>query len=315
MPSFNVINYSIRPSKSIQRQIVFECLEKLNSILGLGDATYIGFGSVWFTDFVLAHKRIGVNRMISIESDEIGYSRASFNKPYSVVNVRHGHSNTVLPELLDDKSLRNKPWIVWLDYDYALNESIVEDLRLLAQSAPTNSILLFTVNAVDSQYGKFPNERPSYLKKVLGNVVPDDLANRQCKDPRLQATVAEFSIAYLQSVAAEMRRPGGFVSAFKVPYKDNAPMTTFGGILPNAKLADRIKEVVQSVDWKGRVEEQIRAPHLTVKEASGIQSLLPSESPIKREQIKALGFDLTEEEIAIFQKYYKQYPSFAQVVL
>ena len=314
MPSFNVINYSIRPSKSIQRQIVFECLERLNPVLGLGGSIYLGFGSVWFTDFVLAHNRIGVNRMVSIECDDIGYRRASFNRPYSVVDVHHGHSNAILPELLDDERLRDRPWIVWLDYDFELNKSIVEDLRNLVQGVPANSVLIFTVNAVGNKYGN-PDQRPDYLKYVLGDVVPDDLAKKQCRDPNLQLTLAKLSTQYLQSVAAEINRPGGFVPAFQVPYKDGAAMATFGGILPNASLANQIEDVVQDDDWKGRVIEQIQAPHLTVREASGIQSLLPSKFPIMRDQIKALGFDLTEGEIAVFQKYYKQYPSFAQVVL
>ena len=56
MPSFNVVNYSLRPSKSIQRQVVFEGVRNLQSRLDAEDQMYVGFGSIWFTDFILAHK-------------------------------------------------------------------------------------------------------------------------------------------------------------------------------------------------------------------------------------------------------------------
>lgn len=314
MPSFNVINYSVRPSKSIQRQIVFDGLSNLESTLGLRDATYIGFGSIWFTDFVLAHTKINIDRMISMESDEVGFKRAYFNRPYSIVSVEHGHSNGIIPDLLDDKDLCSKPWVVWLDFDYELNPSVVEDMRKLAEGAPINSVLVFTLNALPSKYGK-TRERQAYLEETLGSVVPDNLTVRQCREPYLQLTLAELSTKFMTSVTAKISRSGKFVPAFRLPYKDGAPMITFGGIILGEEKADQVQEIVNGGNWAGMTDEQIVAPHLTVKEAIQMQSLLPTDNAITRDQIRKLGFDLTDSEIAVFQKYYKHYPSFAQVVL
>ena len=60
MPSFDVVNYSLRPNKSIQRTIVFEAVSILQGWLRLENLLYIGFGSIWFTDFQLAHKFLRV---------------------------------------------------------------------------------------------------------------------------------------------------------------------------------------------------------------------------------------------------------------
>lgn len=314
MPSFNVINYSIRPSKSIQRQIVFDGLSDLESILGLRDATYIGLGSIWFTDFVLAHTKININRMISIEGDEVGYKRAQFNKPYSVVSVEHGHSNGIIPKLLNDEGLCTKPWIVWLDFDYSLDSSVVEDMQNLVESAPVNSVLIFTLDAGPLKYGP-ERERPTYLRDTLGDVVPEDLSWEQCEESNLQLTLADLSLKYMQSIAADVYRQVSFVPAFKLPYKDSAPMITFGGILQGAEQKEQIQKIIGNKGWNGIENQQIMAPHLTVKEATELQSLLPKNRRITREQVQKLGFDLTDSEIAVFQKYYKHYPSFAQVVL
>jgi hypothetical protein len=69
MPSFDAVNYSLRPSKSIQRQLVFAGVRALQDSLDPAQV-YVGFGSIWFTDFVMAHKMLRIDDMVSIEGDE-----------------------------------------------------------------------------------------------------------------------------------------------------------------------------------------------------------------------------------------------------
>jgi len=112
MPSFDVVNYSLRPSKSVQRQVVFEGVRRLQSVLDWAGLVYVGFGSIWFTDYVMAHKLLGIDDMVSIESDEIGYRRAVFNSPYATVRVLQGLASEVLPTLYDDALVARRPWLV-----------------------------------------------------------------------------------------------------------------------------------------------------------------------------------------------------------
>ena len=102
MASFDTVNYSLRPSKAIQRQLVFEGVRSLQAHLDLERLVYVGFGSIWFSDFLMAHKLLGVDDMVSIEADDIGFQRAIFNSPYATVRVRHGNSFDVLPSLYAD---------------------------------------------------------------------------------------------------------------------------------------------------------------------------------------------------------------------
>lgn len=312
MASFDVVNYSLRPSKSIQRQLVFEGIMRLKSHMDLERQVYVGFGSIWFTDFVLAHRLLGIDDMVSIEANEVGYRRAVFNSPYATVRVRHGFSSEVLPTLYADEVIRNRPWLVWLDYDYQFDETLKTDIASIIENAPANSILLVTFNGHEMKYGAAA-DRPARLRELFGAAVPDDLSKNACREERMQETLADFARDFMQSTANDLARPGGFVPAFRIIYRDNAPMVTVGGILPTKGAAATARLIVDQ-DWLCRPEKRIVAPHLTIREASVLQSRLPSTDRLDRDAVRALGFDLEDDQLEAFQAYYRQYPSFAQIV-
>lgn len=313
MPSFDVVNYSLRPNKSIQRSIVFEGLRQLGGVLDHQHLLYIGFGSIWFTDFQIAHKELRIDDMISIEANDIGFARARFNRPYKTVRLEHGYSKDVLPQLLQRPKLSNRPWLVWLDYDGALSETVVDDLQLLVESAPPNSVLLTTFNAGGHRnYGK-PKDRPERLRTLLGDVVPDALSREECDDEALPSTLAKLTLDYMKSVAITAARPGGFAPAFSLNYRDGASMTTVGGILPSRDAAPAANHLLSQPKWPGRVAEPIVTPPLTMKEVAVLQAALPRSKKLTRKSIQRLGFDLDESQISSFERYYLYYPNYAQI--
>lgn len=313
MPSFDAINYSLRPSKSIQRQLVFEGAKQIQDACSLREMAYIGFGSIWFTDFMLAHKALRVTRSVSIEAHDIGFARAKFNAPYATVDVVHGLSTAVLPRLMGDVTLAQKPWMIWLDYDFVLAEAIVDDIRLVVEGAPADSLFLITFSGLDYKYGK-PSDRVARLKELLGSVVPDDLSREACKGDELLKTLADLTLARMSSVAQGAARPGGFVPAFRIFYKDGTPMITVGGVLPAPNSLASVQAVTIGQEWPCRPQEVISAPHLTFKEAAALQSKLPAGQALTRGLVQAMGFDLEDQQIAAFEKHYLRYPSFAQIV-
>ncbi|WP_051004695.1 O-methyltransferase [Halomonas sp. KM-1] len=313
MSSFNMVNYSLRPSKSIQRQIIFEGVRFLQGHLNLDELVYIGLGSIWFSDFIIAHKLLRVNDMVSIEASEIGYHRAKFNSPYATVRVFKGLTNQVLPTLYEDDLIKGRPWFVWLDYDMEFNESLQEDLRSLVEKAPANSIVIITFNGHESNYGAAP-DRPQRLRELFGASVPDDLTKRSCKGPRMQETLADYSLKFIKAIAADISRPGGFLPSFRIIYKDSAPMITVGGILPSKGAVITAEGVLSGESWECNIQQPVIAPNLTLRETSLLQSQLPCQGTLTREMVRELGFDLEEEQIRTFQSYYRQFPSFAQIM-
>lgn len=314
MPSFDAVNYSLRPNKTIQRALVFEGLRSLSNDIDWSDAVYLGFGSIWFTDFSMAHKRLGIDQMISIESDEIGFRRAEYNKPFRTVSVLSGLSYEIIPEFYEDPAMMSRPWIIWLDYDSALSDDAVQELRGVVERAPPNSALIATIDASGKRYGNDPTQKKERLRTLLGDVVPDDLSRTQLREPDAFAlTLADLLGSYLKSVAANCARPGGFEPAFKVAYRDKAAMVTVGGILPSVENREPVSMRICDARWEGFADLAIVAPHLTLKELAVLQAQMPRTDAMDRAAVQELGFDLGEDQIEVFRRYYRLYPAFAQL--
>lgn len=111
--SYEKINYSLRPAKNIERKMLCEVITRLSLIQSIEKYRYIGFGSPYFTDFVLLHKMFGINDLISIEKDKFNEARFIFNKPYSCIDMMFEDSHDALKKIKNWK----KPTILWLDYD------------------------------------------------------------------------------------------------------------------------------------------------------------------------------------------------------
>lgn len=313
MASFDSVNYSIRPSKSVQRGLVFEGLRRIANAIDVGNAVYVGFGSIWFTDFVQAHKILDINDMVSIEANEIGFRRATFNKVYRTILVMEGRANARLPEVLEIKGYDARPWIIWLDYDSALDEEIVEDMQWVVTNAPPNSIVLFTFSATQNAYGR-PVNRPERIRALLGDVVPDELSKEDCEKETLPTTLAGLAADFLKSEVADAARPGGFIEAFRLSYLDSVAMVTVGGILPAKGAVAAGRALVTDKCWGGIVGEMIEAPPMTLREIAILQAELPTVANLTRARIQELGFDLHERQIRSFQQYYKYLPSFAEII-
>jgi hypothetical protein len=310
MATFSLVNYSLRTNKSIQRSLVFEGARLLKAGLKLSRIGYAGFGSLWFTDFLTAHKTLGIREMYSMEIDKIGFARAKFNRPFHTIDVRHGNCSELLPKFLASTEGAARPWLIWLDYDKGLDEEIVDDLRRVVEDAPENSILVVTTNC--KGLGR-PNGRVTRLKSLLGGVVPDELSTDQCQDDKIADTLLTILTDFLTSSAAGIARAGGFLPAFRIAYQDGTPMITFGGMLPSKQNAEVAKKIVGSRAWTGIVSRPIALPPLTLREAAILQAQLPRNRPLRKADIRALGFDLETEHVRSFEKFYRYYPFFAQI--
>lgn len=315
MSSSHHINYSLRPSKSIQRQIIFDGIRTLRNRLDIGESIYVGFGSIWFADFVMAHKILDIDEMISMEEDELLYQRAVFNSPYASVEIRQGSSSDILPGLYENEAKCKRPWVMWLDYDSAFDENSIDDARTAIERVPNNTVFLVTFNGNESKYGR-SKDRPGRLRDLFGDVVPDDLGRNKCGATNMRDTLADLATDFMKSSAARVARPGGFVPAFRVLYRDGAHMVTVGGILPSDRdTARKASNIVEADEWKCRPEKPIISPLLTTREALALQSKLPSPEGLSKEQVRRLGFDLADEQIEAYAKYYREYPAFAQIVI
>ncbi len=103
---------------------------------------YVGFGSVWFSDFVLFHRALGIRNMLSIEQAKQSQLRFEANKPFAI-DIDFRSSSLVLPELDYDRRQ-----FIWLDYDDPITLDMVNDIAAITRRASSGTVLVVSVQCV-----------------------------------------------------------------------------------------------------------------------------------------------------------------------
>jgi hypothetical protein len=314
--SSRLINYRLRPAKSIERKMLCEAFRRLSVFGSTETFRYLGFGSFYFADFLLLHKELGITNMISIEKDVQNIERYEFNKPYKTIRIMQGESNQVLLGL---------PWdmrtIMWLDYDGRLEKSVLQDVETFCMRAHPASVLIVSVNAQaedfdpDKKNQEVGEIRLAQLKERLGEenvparIKGTDLSGwgmaRVCRD------IIRNEIEQTITARNGGRAPGTkftFQQLFNFHYSDGARMLTVGGIL----LDEGQKALFDGCALKdlfyvrmGDDPFRIEVPNLTPREVRYLNSNLPSENLVDIERHGMTAGDL--EKYASLYRYYPFY--------
>lgn len=314
-PSFVKINYTLRPNKNVERKLIAECLFGLKEAFPVQEYSYVGMGSMWFADFVLVHKQLLIEEMISIERMKYA-KRAAFNKPYDCIKVIPGDTSVVLPEV----GLENRRTIVWLDYDTGLDGPVLEDATLVCQKAKSGSVFLVTINSnykrldgLKDETGK-PMTRVNALRKYVGDLVQPGLNKKDIRDS-FPEVLGKILFAHLKTTIKASGRPERFCPLFNMYYVDTSPMLTVGGMIANKDD----KEKLDSCDLSGRFdcvegENQfiINVPHLTFKEKMALDEMLPRSERPSAKEIEDREFPIDTEDIEAYSRFYRHYPMFGE---
>lgn len=319
-PSFRLINYSLRPAKAVERKMLCDLFRRLEPFGRIETYRYIGFGSIYFSDFQIFHQILGISDMVSIEKNGDYWPRFEFNKPFRCVDLKPGHSNVVLPSL--DWSKRS---IVWLDYDGKLNKEVLADIATFCSGAVTGSIILISVNVEpDRANVASPEEQNEVRLKLLAEAIGDDKVPVDIKGADLRA--GGFASVCRRVIDNEIHsllnaRNGPLNSDFKLSYKqlinltysDDAQMLTIGGVVfekQHQKLVDQCSFHELFFVHDGVDPIKIRAPKFTQKEIRALNAKLPHGGA---DEVVLPG--VPETDINEFSKIYRYYPSFGEVLL
>lgn len=303
--------YDLRPAKQIERRMILDALQILMaSGFPIRDYQYTGMGSIYFVDFILFHKLLGIRRMLSAEMDTTIEDRVTFNKPYKDVEVKMCQVGDVIPDL--DPDLKH---IVWLDYDSRLSRSIREDVESAAYRLSPGSILLVTVNATPPPRPQgTPEESFAFLQEQVGdyfepNWTPSDFGRSQ-----LPYVNAHLLLKIIRSGVAP--RPAvEFFPLFQFSYSDGTPMVTIGGMIGTGVE----KRKLDACDFSGAAYIrrshsvdlfEIHVPRLTRRERQVLDAgMLADENWTPRE------FKLDPEDLAAYRQIYRYYPAFGELLV
>ena len=312
--SYEKVNFAIRPAKCIERKMLCEAFQRLREFGPLERYRYIGFGSTYFADFILFHKVLGLRNMVSIEADRQNRRRFAFNKPFRCIRMRYGWSNEQLPELA---------WgtrsIVWLDYDYALDESVLADVRLLVSRLTSGSLAVFTVDARPPNPRSRPRDSLAEIRGRLPSRIPAEVGAADLDD---WGTAKVYRQVIHNEVEQALSDRNGvldvghrltYTQLFNFHYEDGAKMLTVGGLL-HAKRHEpsftRCNFDALSFLRTGDEPCVIEVPNLTYRELRHLDRQLPSEG-IPR--LRHPG--IPRADVTRYSEWYRYFPTFAETEL
>lgn len=316
MASTRTVNYSVRVGKHVERQMILEVLQRLDRLPPrLGAYRYVGFGGIFFTDFLLAHRHLGITDMVSIEKSQT--DRFAFNRPLSCIDLRFGASTQVLPRVLGELRRSRSPAVLWLDYDGAVSTAVTADAALVAAEAQPLSVLLVTVNCEPLQD---INARVQTLTTQLGDQMPPQITSgAQLGGWKL----AEWTHRLVSGAVAEALvdrnlalTPGERVhyrQLFHFHYSDGARMLTVGGVF---HLPDQVALLDEAFSGLGQLRASgdpaltLDVPVLTAREVRHLLEQLPpgaSPTPV----VASPGLPAADAQK--FVDMYRHYPLYAEV--
>jgi len=308
-PSYESINYDLRPAKNIERKMLAEAIGALTAFAPLKTYSYVGFGSPYFTDFALFHRVLGISKMHSIEKDVDNRSRFEFNRPLACIQLHFGRSTTVLPGLR-----WSDPVIAWLDYDGKLDHTVLADIAIFCQNAVSGSVVLISVNAR-------PERQEHLRRKKLENQlrarykIPPDITNFDFGGWGT-ATISR-RIIFNEISECLTRVNSGLQAAdkkkyeqlFNFHYKDSAEMLTTGGIIFKETDHPRFNtcDFTENYDFIRTQADayHIEVPNLTFREFHYLNSQLP-----KQGHLSAKG--IPSEDLEKYKRIYRWFPRFSE---
>lgn len=307
--SYTRINYGLRPAKHIERKMLCEAFRGLSEFAKIDSYRYVGFGSIYFSDFHLFHKELGITDMISIERSRIDEQRFRFNRPFGCIRIEFGESNDVLPTL--HWGVRT---ILWLDYDGKITKNVLTDISFFCANATPGSMIIVSVNA---HYDGSTDDAVGLLKEsVSAEKVPSDVDQKSLAawgTAVVSRRIIDNEIHETLNQRNGLRSSGNkfaYKQLFNFRYSDGAKMTTIGGLIYDEGLSGHVEKCSFSNLPFIRTDADsylIEVPNLTYREIRHLDRQLPIGD---HRQLEASA--IPESDLEQYSRIYRYFPLFVE---
>jgi hypothetical protein len=317
--SFKQFDYALRPSKQVERKIIMEILLRL-PLAGfkINEYSYLGFGSVYYVDFVMFHKYLFIDKMVCIEWGDIA-KRMRFNKPFKFIKLLLGPFSQHIPSIRP-----NRRFLVWLDYDRSLDIDILQDIDGSVNRLGEASVFMVTVDArpklpedefdLEEQSSQQREDQTvrtyrSWFGPYSNTRIDRDLVARSHVD----SLFVEVMLERIRQTLARKNPQLRFVQLFNFFYRDGAPMLTIGGMIGTQEDEQALTDAgVFEHPFVRRGDEslQISVPPLTLRETQWLNHRL--NASLRADRLK---FELDEALLDSYRMFYRQYPTYLEALL
>lgn len=315
--SFKRIDYSLRPAKHAERKMLCDLYRRVTPFSRIEDYVYVGFGSIWFSDFSLFHRSLGIKNMISIEKAATAENRIEENKPFRIP-VIYSHSKDALPKLE-----WSKHHLLWLDYDDPLSLEMLHDMQSVASRANSGTVLTVSVQcstapqiaeAKDDKAADSPNALSRFINLFGPKRVPQETVEMDLYSWRLGQLSRKMLLQEVED-GLSTRNSGSHENQMKfkqiceIEYEDGAKMTTIVGIFYSQEEAHLLDQChFDTLDFFPKQFKPIRIniPKLSVRELKKLESQLP----LREGDILQIG-NIPQSDADHFVSLYRYLPNFA----
>ena len=309
--SFEKVHYELRPAKQVERRMLLALFHRLmEGGFHISGYQYTGMGSIYFVDFILFHRYLGIKKMVSVESAQEIQKRVHFNKPYGSVDIFMGDIADYIPELSSDRK-----HILWLDFDFVMSSEAIDAIVLAATQLSPGSILLVTIDAEppgDHTWG--PKKWCQHFKTEAG----DYLGNKSQQHHFARSNLAEINAniidkAIKQGLAG--REDITFVPLVNFLYSDGHLMLSVGGMIAaeedRHRLAGLAKKKLPFLrDSITENPYKISVPLLTRKERLHLDTEMPCSKKWKPKL-----FEMKPEDLAVYRDIHPYFPAYIEGLL
>ncbi|UDM16066.1 O-methyltransferase [Vogesella sp. XCS3] len=308
------INYSIRPAKNIERKMMRDMFLRLREFNRLEDYSYVGFGSKYFTDFIVFHKILNISKMISIESDVNNRKRYEFNKPYSCITMQWGKSTEVIPKIISE----NKKSIYWLDYDDVFQSYMLSDAAILSEQLESGSFFCASFNCEpfvpqDASEDEIRNKLVDMVgKDYVGSSIETRgwqkstriaVFLKNCLKQKIEHVLKNRNLSLGDNEKLQISQELFFI------YADGANMATVGFFFYTKEDENKYQNCGFSDFYFNKNGDEpflIKTPNFTIKE---IRHLME-----KRPDLSGINYQVfTQKDVEELWENYRYFPGFSEV--
>jgi hypothetical protein len=314
--SWENVNYEFRPAKQVERRMLlhtFECLKEAG--FPISKYKYTGLGSIYFIDFIMFHRYLGICKFLSVEASAEIARRVKFNKPFACVDVAIGDIADFISRLSSDSQ-----HILWLDFDFLLTEEVLETVHLAAAQLSHGSILLVTVDVEppgrpeDGLTKWNPRMWRKYFLEEGKNYIWSKPAISDFARGRLPNTNARLiESAITKGILA--RTDVLFQPLFNFIYADGHRMLSIGGMIANEPELQKLFSIDRRALYflKSSLTEEpyeIIVPKVTRKERLYLDRMMPCLEGWVPEE-----FELKSEKVQAYRSVYRYFPAYTEMLL
>jgi hypothetical protein len=307
--SYLKVHYELRPAKQVERRMLVDAFQLLAQAgFRIRNYQYTGMGSIYFVDFMLMHRLLGINKMLSVEYSQKVRKRVEFNRPFAWVETRIAAIGDVIPSLS-----RRLKHILWLDYDGVVQSSHLQDVTLAATYLTPGSVLLVTVDIEADSIGG-PADWLEHFSQQGGDLFDPSLRVKHFG--RSQLARRHVNLLANAINAGLVGKVGyRFLPMFNFVYKDGHEMLTIGGMIGREKEARMIQAsgLARTKYYRRSFLRDpcvINVPRLTRKERQYLDAKMPC---VKGWTPRV--FELSSAQVEAYQQIYRYCPTYAELLV